>query len=266
MTRNLALVAGSIVLAVALFGCGEKGEESEPSGPPITTIHPNGKAVDAASAGSITGTIKLDGAPPAMRRISMAAVPNCAKQHAGDPAMTEEVVPGDNGTLQNVVVYLQGDFNAYSFAVPQTAVTLDQQGCQYRPHVLALMTGQPLLIVTSDKITHNVHPIPKYNRPWNKTESPGAAPFRQSFDRPEVAIPVKCNIHPWMKAYIAVLDSPYFAVTGKDGSFTLQNVPPGSYKLVAWQEAYGEVSQDVVVAAHESKNITLTFHASASRD
>ncbi len=250
------------------MGCGQKANEPanvpESSGPAPTTIHPDGKAVDPATAGTITGTINLEGAPPKPRNINMAGVSSCAKEHAGNPAQTEDVVPGENGTLQNVVVYLQGDFSAYKFDIPQTAVTLDQKGCQYQPHVLALMTYQPLAITTSDKVEHNIHPVPKINRQWNFTEPPGAAPSQQSFAHPEVAIPVKCNLHAWMKAYVAVLDSPYFAVTGKDGSFELRNVPPGSYTVTAWHEVYGAVQQNIVLAGKESKTVMLGFKAKGS--
>ena len=208
----------------------------------------------------------LDGTPPARKVINMAGVPPCAKQHVGDPATTEDVVPGDNGTLQNVVVYLKGDFAAYAFAVPQDPATLDQMGCQFRPHVLALMTGQPLDVVSSDKVGHNVNAMAKVNRPWNHTLSPSMPAMHLSFSQPEVALPVKCNIHPWMKAYIAVLDSPYFAVTGKDGSFALKNVPPGNYTLSAWHEAYGTVEQAVAIGPHESKSVTLTLKTAAASD
>ena len=264
MTKRLFVPLITMVLAGLWVGCGQTSNVSESSGPAPTTIHPNGKAVDAATAGTISGTIKLDGTPPKLRNINMASVPSCAKEHAGEPAKTEEVVPGDDGTLQNVVVYLQGDFSSYAFDIPQTPVPLDQKGCQYQPHVLALMTYQPLVVTTSDKTGHNIHPLPKNNPQWNFTEPPGAAPAHQSFAHSEVAIPVKCNIHVWMKAYIAVLDSPYFAVTGKDGSFALHNVPPGNYTLTAWQETYGTVQQSIEVGAQESKSVTLTFRASGS--
>jgi hypothetical protein len=254
----------ALVLVGLWIGCGQQVNVPESSGPAPTAIHPNGKALDPVTAGTISGTIKLDGAPPKPRNINMAGVSSCAKEHAENPAQTEDVVPGDDGTLQNVVVYLQGDFSAYEFDIPQTAVTLDQKGCQYQPHVLALMTYQPLVITTSDKVEHNIHPVPKNNRQWNFTEPPGAPASQQSFAHPEVAIPVKCNLHAWMKSYIAVLDSPYFAVTGKDGSFALHNVPPGNYTVTAWQETYGTVQQNVVLAAKESKSITLRFKASGS--
>jgi hypothetical protein len=258
----LAFLFVAIAIALVLISCGQKDEA--PEAPP-TVINPGGQAVDPATAGSVTGAVTFDGDPPARKIISMSAVPNCAKEHAGDPAVAEDVVLGDNRALQNVVVYLKGDFSRYSFTVPQVAVDLDQKGCQYRPHVLALMAGQPLLVANSDKVSHNIHPIPKSNREWNESQPPGSVPLRRSFAREEVAIPVKCNIHLWMKAYIAVFGAPYFAVTGRDGTFELRNVPPGTYTLVAWHETYGvQERQNVTVAANQSEAVAFTFSATAA--
>jgi plastocyanin len=248
-----------------LISCGGKGGE-QTSENPAPAANPAGKPVDSATAGTVTGSIKLEGMPPKPRNINMAAEPNCAKQHS-TPAQTEDVVPGDGGTLQNVVIYLKGDLSQYSFPPNSTPVEIDQKGCQYHPHVLALQTGQPLQVVNSDPTTHNIHPVPKDNREWNESQPPGAPAINQSFARPEVAIPVKCNVHPWMKAYIAVFDNPYYAITGKDGSFTIKNVPPGTYTVTAWHETYGSQDQSVTIGPSESKSVTITFKAnSASSD
>jgi plastocyanin len=249
MSKSLWYFAAAVTLAAALISCG--GKSNQPAETAPTAATGGGKTVDTATAGTVTGTIKLDGTAPKARNINMAAEPNCAKEHS-TPAQTEDVVPGDGGTLQNVVVYLKGDFSQYSFPAATEPVTIDQKGCQYHPHVLALQTGEPLSVVNSDPTTHNIHPVPKDNREWNESQPPGAQPIMQSFARPEVAIPVKCNVHPWMKAYIAVFNNPYYAVTGKDGSFTIKNVPPGTYTVTAWQEAYGSQDQMVTVGPSES--------------
>lgn len=264
---RLAALLGIVALAAVWIGCGAKsGASNDSAAPPPTTINSSGKPVDPATAGSIDGKIMLDGAPPAARFISMNAVPPCAKQHVGNKAATEDVVPGDGGTLQNVVVYLKGDFSAYSFDVPQTPAVLDQGACQFHPHVLALMIDQPLQVITSDPTGHNVNVMAKINAAWNRTMSPRSQPYQQSFAHPEIAIPVKCNIHPWMKAYIAVLDSPYFAVTGQDGSFALHNVPPGTYTLTAWHETYGSTEQSITVAPQQTQTVDLTFKSAAASD
>jgi plastocyanin len=263
----LAPLLGAVGLAAFGAGCGGSKSAAPESAPVLqTALNPSGKPVDSSTAGSISGMIMLDGAPPKPRVLNMAAVQTCKKQHADNPATTEDVVPGDSGTLQNVVVYLKGDFSSYRFDVPQTPATLDQGGCQFLPHVVALMVGQALDVSSTDKVSHNVNAMAKTNATWNHTESANAQPYRQSFARPEVAIPVKCNIHPWMKAYIAVLDSPYFAVTGHNGTFTLKDVPPGTYTLTAWHEAYGTQEQSITIGPHENKSVTLSFKTSASSD
>lgn len=259
------VLLGIAAMAAFCAGCGSSSSAPETAAPLLTTLNPNGKPVDTGVAGSVTGMILLNGTPPKPKVISMAAVQSCKKQHADNPATSEDVVPGDGGTLQNVVVYLKGDFTAYTFDVPQTPATLDQSGCQFQPHVVALMTGQALDVASSDKTSHNVNAMAKTNSPWNHTLPPNVQqPYRQSFAHPEVPIPVKCNIHPWMKAYIAVFDSPYFAVTGQDGSFTLKNVPPGTYTLTAWHETYGTQEQSITIGPHENKSVMLSFNAASS--
>lgn len=262
MRRSFVVAAGALLfLATCLLSC---GNNQKTTGTEVPATNASLQPVDTTTAGSIMGTVKLDGKPPRMKVINMAAEAACAKDHAGSPAMTQDVVPGDDGTLQNVVVYLQGDFSKYKFDDPASAATIEQKGCMYDPHVLALRTGQMLDVVNSDPVTHNIHPVPKDNREWNQSQPPGSMPIVQSFAREEVAIPVKCNVHPWMKAYIAVLSNPYFEVTGKDGSFDLKNVPPGTYKLIAWHELYGMQEQDVTIGPKESKTATFTFSTKAS--
>lgn len=190
----------------------------------------------------------------------MAAVPNCARQHS-TPARTEDVLPGDNGALQNVVVYLQGDFNPYSF--PQTAmpVRVDQKGCIYLPRVVALTVGTPLHVLNSDPVTHNVNALTQSNRAWNETQAVGGPAIERVFARAEVAVTLKCNIHPWMTAHVAVFSHPYFQVTGKNGSFALASVPPGTYTLTAWHERFGTSEQTVTLGPNGEEKVTITFQA-----
>jgi hypothetical protein len=263
--KSLFGMAAAVALATAMISCGGSSNQSSEA-PAATPAAPAGKAVDASTAGSVKGMIKLDGAAPKMKVINMAAEPVCAKEHAGSPAMTQDVVAGSGGALANVIVYLDGDFSAYSFPPATAPVTIDQHGCQYNPHVLALMVNQPLSVTNSDMTTHNIHPVPKNNREWNESQPPGSAPIMQSFARAEVAIPVKCNVHPWMKGYIGVFADPYFQVTGPDGSFSLTNVPPGTYMLTAWHELYGPSSMMITVGPKEDKTVNMTIKATASGD
>jgi len=256
----VCLLIAAALVSLAGVSCGSNDESPKTPAGNTTFGNPAGKPVDAATAGSVAGTVKLDGTPPAMKGIAMAAVAYCAKQH-DSPVTAEDVVPGDNGTLQNVVVYLTGDFSAYSFTQPAEQAELDQKGCMYVPHVVAVMAGAPVEFRSFDSTPHNIHPVPKANREWNESQPRGSAPIVQSFTHEEVAIPFKCNLHPWMKAYVAVISNPYFEVTGKDGSFELKNVPPGTYTLTAWQELYGKSEQTITINPKQAQTATITFHA-----
>ncbi len=260
--RTFAMYSLSIgAFALLLAGCGGKKEETSETAP--ATAPAAGKTVDAATAGEVTGSVKLDGPAPKMRTISMAAEPACAKGHSG-PVTSEEVVTGDGGALANVVVYVKSGLDGYSFPVPATPVKFEQAGCQYHPHVAGVQVGQHIQVINSDQTTHNIHPIPKENREWNESQPPGAQPIDKTFAREEIAIPVKCNVHPWMKAYMAVLPNPYFQVTEKDGKFDLKNLPPGTYTIVAWHELYQMSDpQTVTIGPKETKAVNFTFKASA---
>ncbi len=190
----------------------------------------------------------------------MNAVPSCAKMH-DTPPVIEDVLPGDNGTLQNVVVYLQGDFGLYSFPDVTTPVTIDQKGCMYVPRVVGLTAGTPLRIHNSDSATHNTYTRTINNREWNETQAVGSVPLERVFSRPEVSITLKCNLHPWMTAHVAVFSHPYFQVTAQDGSFSLKNVPPGTYTLTAWHERYGTREQTVTLGPNREEKITVTYKA-----
>ncbi len=214
-----------------------------------------GRPPDAAS--SLKGTVKFEGTAPKPTRIDMSQDPLCAKAHS-TPATTEEVVVGPNSGLENVVVYVSDGLTTHTFQAPQQPVTFEQKGCQYKPHVLAMQASQKLEIVNSDETTHNIHPNPSNNREWNMTQ-PHGAPLEQTFAREEIAVPIKCNVHPWMKGYIAVFKHPYFSVTDKDGGFDIKDLPPGTYTITAWQEKLGTQTQKVTIAAGESKSLDFTF-------
>jgi hypothetical protein len=215
----------------------------------------------AAAGGKITGTVKLEGTPPHQRPIDMSKEPSCAKVHTS-PVTTENVVVGPNGELQNVVLYISEGLSASeSSAVPSAVPELNQKGCQYVPHVLALDVNQHFKVVNSDQTSHNIHPLPKVggaNHEWNKSQPQGSAPFDLTWSAEEVAIPVKCNVHPWMHGYMVVVKGPY-AVTDDKGDFSLENIPPGSYTVTAWQELYGTQTQKVTVTAGKPETVNFTF-------
>ena len=211
----------------------------------------------AGGASSVKGTVKFDGTAPKGTRIDMSQDPLCAKVRS-TPATTEDFVVGADGGFANVVVYVSDGLTTHSFQPPAQAVELEQKGCQYRPHVVALQAGQKLNVVNSDETTHNIHPTPNNNREWNMTQ-PHGMPLEQTFAREEIAIPVKCNVHPWMKGYIAVFKHPYFAVTDKNGNFEIKDLPPGSYTITAWQEKLQPQSQKITVGSGEAKSLDFTF-------
>ena len=189
----------------------------------------SGRIVNAASAGQITGTVKLDGQAPHQKPIDMSKDPACAPARGGMPPASENVVVGANGGLANVVVYISQGLTGNEAATPSQPATIDQRGCQYLPHVLAMNVGQHLTVLNSDKTAHNIHPQPNPaggNTQWNKSQTAGSPPIDVAWSNEEIAIPVKCNIHPWMRAYIAVVKGP-FGVSNDGGSFKLDNVPPG---------------------------------------
>jgi Carboxypeptidase regulatory-like domain len=186
------------------------------------------------------------------------------KQHENSPVKLENVVVGSGGGLANVVLYISGGLSgAAASAAPTEQPKFDQKGCMYTPHVLAMDVDQKFQVITSDQTTHNIHPLPNPttgNIPWNKSQPPGAPPIVTSWKAEEVAIPVKCNIHPWMHGYFVVVKGPY-ATTDDSGSYTIKNVPPGTYTVTAWQEEYGTQTAKVTVAAGQPAKADFTFTA-----
>jgi len=259
MRSKLYAAIFAAILAIAFTGCGGGNKENESSNQPASApAAGGGAAIDPSTVGDVSGSVTLDGAPPAFKSINMSAEPFCSKAHSS-PVTPEDVVVGDKGSLANVVVFVKDDLSKYSFDTPKDPVQLDQRGCMYSPHVVALMAGQTIEVKNDDQTTHNIHPTPKDNREWNQSQPPGAAPLEEQFARMEVAIPVKCNVHPWMKGYIAVFKNPFYAVTTKDGKFDIKGLPPGTYTIEAWQEKFGTVDQQVTIGPKESKTVSFTF-------
>jgi plastocyanin len=255
--RNI-LTSSAIAAALILSGCGggsEPKKEESKTAPPAATAPP----VDEANAATVTGKVSFTGDKPKVPTIDMSANPACSRAHS-TPAKSEEVVLNDNGTLKNVLVYVKGVPDR-QYPTPSNAVELDQKGCMYGPHVIAVMAGQNIQIKNNDPTNHNIHPLPKINQEWNESQAPGSDPKMRTFAREEMDPPiaVKCNVHPWMRSYIAVSNNPYIAVTGDDGSFTIKGLPPGSYTMTAWHEKYGKKEMPVTVAAKDSKAVDFSY-------
>jgi len=253
-----------IVCMVLFFaGCSKKEEVSEtPNVPAEQAPTP----IDQSTVGEVTGKVSFQGDKPKPHRIMMDQDPVCVQKHGGKPVFAEDDEVNANGTLPNVFVYVKSGAEKYVFAAPSDPVTLDQDGCMYKPHVVGVMVGQTLKVVSSDATTHNIHPMPKDNREWNMSQAPGAAPIEQKFAREEVMIPVKCNQHPWMRAYIGVVKNPFFAVSGSDGTFTIKGLPPGTYTIEAWTAVGGTgqtQDQTVTIGPKETKTVDFTFKPAA---
>ena len=247
-----------LLLAALLAACGKppagKVEEKKAAAPlPVEYFH-----VDSATAGTVAGTIAFAGPKPARQTISMAADEGCQTAHAGKPAYDEALLVGKNGRLANAFVYIQSGLEGRTFEPNTEAVVLDQRGCMFVPRVIGIRPGQILDLNNGDAVAHNVHPLPLNNREWNQEQAPQAPTVEHRFARPEIMIPVKCNIHAWMHSYIGVVDHPYFAVTGPDGTFAWKNVPPGDYTVAVWHEKLGKLEQPLHVApsAHAALNFT----------
>ncbi len=219
------------------------------------------QAANATGESKITGTIKFEGTPPRPRSIDMSNEPACAQQHAEHPATSEKVLVGPNGGLANVVVYISEGLSESALKqVSSKPVELNQRGCQYFPRVVAINPQQDLKVVNSDPAPHNVHILPAKSPELDQSQPKGAVPFDVKFDHEEIAIQVRCNIHPWMRGYIAVVKGPY-AVSDRNGSFTLDGFTPGSYTLTAWQETYGTQTQKVTVPSGKPTTVNFVFNA-----
>jgi plastocyanin len=251
------------VMVLALVGCSKKeGTETTTEAPTTPAATP----IDQSTVGEVTGKISFAGTKPKTAKIMMDQDPVCVQKHAGQAVFAEDGEVNSNGTLPNVFVYVKSGAEKYTFAPPADPVELDQDGCMYKPHVFGIMVGQTLKIASMDPTTHNIHPMPKDNREWNMSQAPGAAPIEQKFARPEIMVPVKCNQHPWMRAWIGVTANPFFAVSGTDGTFTIKGLPPGDYTIEAWTVIGGGAGQTqdqtVTVGPKETKNVDFNFKAS----
>jgi hypothetical protein len=208
----------------------------------------------AVAASTVSGTITFNGTPPKLNPLAMSADPACAKKHTA-AVPSEMLVLGPGNTMANIIVYVSKGVPAgKTYPAPTTPVTLDQKGCQYVPHAQGIMVGQPYKILNSDGILHNVHSLPKVNPQFNKPMPPTLKETTTSFAKPEPAVfQIKCDVHPWMTAYIGVFTHPFFAVTGKDGKFTISGLDPGTYEITAYHEKLGTQTASVTVAATGAK-------------
>ena len=255
-----SLTTGVLCAVMLITGCKSKSPSAAagPAPSPAAPAQADVFQVDQATAGSITGSVRDTGRRPALKSVDMSEDPACVAAHKGK-AVDESLVVGPSGAVSNAFIYVKAGLEGKHFATPTQPVVIDQSGCWFRPRVLGLQTNQPLQVDNSDPVTHNIHPQAQANREWNHSQGPGDPPIVRRFTKPEIMIPVKCNIHSWMHAWIGVLDHPYFAVSASDGSFTIRNLPPGTYTVAIWHEKLGTQEQQVVVPAHGKAAAAFTF-------
>jgi plastocyanin len=254
-----------LAIITCLAGC---GGDPPPEPPPAAeaTVQPAAPSPAPASnkpedlVGIISGQVTFEGDKPVVKPISMDAVPACAKQH---PARieSEEVFVNGNGTLRNVFIHLKSGVPAKAWPVPATPVLLDQKGCLFSPRVVVVHTGQTLEIGNADPMMHNVHPLTRLNEEFNVAQPPQGERLRKQFVTPEVMIPMVCNMHPWMKAFVNVVNHPFYAVTGSEGTFKLAGVPPGRYEIEAVHERLGAKTLLVTVGAREEQSVQFSFRS-----
>jgi plastocyanin len=243
-------LVSAVAVALVAVACGG-ADDKAPS--PATLA--NAQRVDPATAGAVTGRVVFDGTPPENPLVKVSSDPQC-----GNETRVEHYLVTDGG-LDNVFVRVKDGLGNYSFDTPAEPVKLDQQGCRYVPRVVGVRAGQPIEVTNSDATLHNVHSLPETNREFNFVQSTQGQKDLQTFTAAEVMVPLKCDLHPWMNAYVGVVEHPFFAVTSAGGTFELKGLPPGTYTIEAWHEKAGTQSQQVTIGANESKAIEFTFKA-----
>lgn len=249
--RKSGALASGLALAwaaLSLAACGG-GEKPAPGGEAAAPAEsPAGAPAGAGPTGTATvaGTVTYEGAVPTLKPVSMSADPTCASKHSG-PVPSDVLVLGPNKELGNVFVYVKEGLPDAQWAAPSTPAVIDQNGCLYHPHVLGVIVGQPLQFKNSDGLLHNVHALPKVNQEFNIAMPAERTTADHKFEQAEGVFQIKCDVHPWMAAYVAVLKHPFFAVTGTDGKFTIANLPAGNYTVEAWHEKLGFQTQQVTV-------------------
>ena len=267
MFKRALFLLLTTLTTLSLLACGGKKDEDalmeEETAKPATAsaapAAPAGAPAAAPATGgaTVSGKVNFDGTAPAMNPIKMDADAFCKSEHK-EPVYEQEVVVNPNKTLEWVLVYVKEGVGG-SYPAPTQAVTLDQHGCQYRPHVFGIQAGQPLKVLNSDGTLHNIHALPKKNAEFNIGQPFKGMETIKKFDNTELPVRFKCDVHKWMGAYAGVFNHPFFAVTNDQGVFEIKNLPPGNYVIEAWHEKYGTQTQNVTVTGSEAKTLDFTF-------
>jgi plastocyanin len=208
-----------------------------------------------SAPGTLNGRVTYDGTPMKLKPINMSAEPNCAKFYT-TPVMPEVSLTGPDKSLQNVIVYISAGAPDENFAGP--VVRINQRGCRYTPHIVAVQVNQEVWVQNDDAVTHSVHPMAHSNAEWNRSQPPGTPPVVIRYSQPEF-IRVKCELHPWMRGVLAVFKNSHHAVSDSTGAFTLPELPPGKYTVTAWHEVYGTQSKEITIAPGQNADLNFVF-------
>ena len=247
----LVRVALGLILLVGSLACGG----STPAPPPAAA----GPAVDPAIAAALSVTVTFEGPAPAPVMMRLDGDPKCVAENGAGERADESILLGNGQALQNVFIYVKDGLSGHSFPIPTEPVLLDQDKCRYTPRVLGVRVGQPLAIRNSDPLLHNVRAEGKINQPFNMSTPLEGVSFNRTFATREVMVDFKCDVHAWMRAFVGVLEHPYFGTTGQDGRVALNNLPPGTYTIEAWHERLGVKTQQITVGARDLKDVAFAF-------
>jgi plastocyanin len=242
-----------VLIAFLLISIACGGNQATPAAAPA------GPSVDPATAGTITAIVKFEGQPPTRETLTLTGDPKCVSENGAPQRADERIVVGEHQSLQNVFVYVKDGLGSFAFPIPSEPVVLDQDKCRYTPRVLGVRVGQALQVRNSDPLLHNVRSNGVINQAFNKSTPIEGMSFNHTFATREVMVPFKCDVHGWMSAYVGVLDHPYFGTTAPDGKVVIGNIPPGTYTIEAWHEQLGTKTQQITIAAKESKDVSFAF-------
>ena len=218
-------------------------------------------AVAQEGGASITGTVKLDGAAKKAKKINSQLDGDkfCGPQRGGQDVFSEELIVGADNAVANVLVIVKGVQG--KFEPPKEPAEIDQNKCIYKPHVVVVRLGQTLNIKSSDDTMHNIHGLPTLNKEFNESQSKPGSVAPRTFTVPEIGIKVKCDVHPWMGAWLHVLDHPFYSLTGTDGKFTIGKLPAGKYMVEVWHKKLKGKPIEVTVGDKEAKTQDFTLKA-----
>jgi len=217
-----------------------------------STIDPTKKTA------TVTGVIRFEGSIPNFREIKMDADPICLTHHT-NPVLPQTLVLGEGSTMGNVFVRIVSGLPKKQYSPPSQEVVLNQKGCMYDPHVLGVMAGQSVRILNPDGTLHNIHALSKINPEFNMAMPKFRKELTKTFEKEEFMFPIKCDVHPWMGAWITVMAHPFFQVTKEDGRFSIDNLPSGSYEIEIWHEKLGTKKESLTLIAGEKKEINFSF-------